>query len=53
MYIYIRTDIALQILSEYLREKEKDFRHYNAHILIEALGIAMKNSIAKFGNMFK
>ena len=45
MYTHISTDIALQLISDYLREKEEDCGHYEVDILIEALSIVMKDII--------
>ena len=52
MYTNIPTDYALEIISKYLRNNEHRF-NYHAEILISALEIVMKNTLIKFGDVYK
>ncbi|KAL3772001.1 hypothetical protein ACHAWO_008173 [Cyclotella atomus] len=51
MYTNIKTEPALAELSEYLREKKKEFS-YPCEALIEALGLVFRNNYFKFGDIY-
>ena len=53
MFTNIGTDAALAIICPYLRRMEKEFDHYNAETLIQALEIVMRNNNIRFGNIYR
>jgi len=53
MFTNIETNAALSVICPYLRKMEKEFDHYNATILIQALEIVMRNNINRFGNIYR
>ena len=53
MFTNIETNAALSVICPYLRTMEKEFGHYNATILIQALEIVMKNNIIRFGDIYR
>ena len=53
MFTNIETNAALSVICPYLRTMEKEFGHYNATILIQALEIVMRNNTIHFGDIYR
>jgi hypothetical protein len=52
MYTNIDTEPALESISEYLRQEQGNYNHYNAVTLIEALEIVFRNNFFKFSDTY-
>ena len=52
MYTNIVTDVALELIADYLRQHEKEFKTYHAESLIAAMNLVFRNNILSFGDAF-
>ena len=52
MYTNIPTDIALELIADYLRQNENNYKHYHAETLIAAMELVFRNNILSFGDAF-